>query len=249
MRLVATLVICLCLLSLAAPLVEQRTSYVGGSQANDVLNGVCAPLTFIFARGTTEISNLGSVIGPGVCSALSRGLGGNVALQGVNYAASIEGNFNGGAEGGRVMPQLIQRAQSQCPRTIIALGGCSQGASCVHSALNSRSVNTADIAAVVLFGDPGKFRNSSCQPKSASVREMVSRFHRSRADIRPQEMAYRAPDQCPEAGSRNTAQSAMVFARLTVLPSRQGTCLTAAMPLMRRSSSLERRADRRLRGL
>ena len=60
------------------------------STANDVTDKApCTPLTVIFARGTGEPGNIGSVAGPPMLSALKSKLGaGNVAFQGVPYAAS-----------------------------------------------------------------------------------------------------------------------------------------------------------------
>ena len=64
----------------------------GGSSntANDVTNKApCAPLTVIFARGTGENGNIGSVAGPPLLKALQSKLSAkNVAFQGVPYPAS-----------------------------------------------------------------------------------------------------------------------------------------------------------------
>ena len=48
----------------------------GASTRNDLINGVCKKVTVIFARGTTEPGNLGTVVGPPLvrcepCPALS----------------------------------------------------------------------------------------------------------------------------------------------------------------------------------
>jgi hypothetical protein len=51
-------------------------------------NTGCKELTFIFARGTTEIGNMGTVVGPKVGSELDSLTGGKVAIQGVDYPAS-----------------------------------------------------------------------------------------------------------------------------------------------------------------
>lgn len=78
----------------ASPL-PQTGGTAASSTANDVTNDVaCRELTVIFARGTSEPGNIGSVVGPPLLSALQSKLGANnVAFQGVPYAASAEVNF------------------------------------------------------------------------------------------------------------------------------------------------------------
>ena len=57
----------------------------------------CAPMTVIFARGTTEPGNVGLVTGPPFFDALAATLGENaINVQGVDYPASIEGFLEGG---------------------------------------------------------------------------------------------------------------------------------------------------------
>lgn len=62
---------------------------------------MCAPVSFIFARGSTESGNMGSTVGPALAKALISSLGeSGVAIQGVDYEASIESNISMGKEGG-----------------------------------------------------------------------------------------------------------------------------------------------------
>ena len=63
----------------------------GSNTANDVTNKAsCKAITVIFARGTGESGNIGSVIGPPLLKALQSKVGaGKVAYQGVPYAASV----------------------------------------------------------------------------------------------------------------------------------------------------------------
>lgn len=57
---------------------------------NDIVDGICKPITLIFARGTTEDANLGNLVGPPFISALNATFGAeNVAVQGVNDYAAI----------------------------------------------------------------------------------------------------------------------------------------------------------------
>ncbi|KAA6407502.1 MAG: carbohydrate esterase family 5 [Lasallia pustulata] len=119
--------------------------------------GECAPITVIFARGTVEPGNVGDLAGPPFFNALDVLYGdSNVAVQGVDYPATVAGYLEGGDPGGAAtLAALTNQAASQCPDTQIVLSGYSQGAQVVHlgvkqiSALVSSRVN-----AVVFFGDP-----------------------------------------------------------------------------------------------
>ena len=143
-------------LAFASPVVKRGTTgYTSGSTASDVQNGVCAPLTVIFARGTGESGNIGTVIGPSLFKQLSSMLNKNVALQGVNYAADIAGDADGGAEGAPDMTSLAEQALKQCPTTKLALAGYSQGGLVVHYSLNKEGLPSSDVSAIVYFGDPG----------------------------------------------------------------------------------------------
>lgn len=51
---------------------------------------MCADVTLIFARGSTEIGNMGESVGPALAKELIKTLGADkVAIQGVDYTASI----------------------------------------------------------------------------------------------------------------------------------------------------------------
>ncbi|KAE8334013.1 cutinase-domain-containing protein [Aspergillus sergii] len=117
-------------------------------------NAGCQELTFIFARGTSEMGNMGSVVGPPVANQLASLTGNKVTVQGVDYPADAAGNANMGASGGPKMAELIQQAKKQCPNTKVVLGGYSQGAMVVHNAASK--VGADAISGAVLFGDPFK---------------------------------------------------------------------------------------------
>lgn len=70
----------------------KRQSIGGGSNtANGVTdNESCQPLTFIFARGTSEMGNMGSIVGPEVATQLKSLTDDKVVVQGVDYPASAE---------------------------------------------------------------------------------------------------------------------------------------------------------------
>ena len=92
---------------------------------NDLVDGVCDAVTIIFARGTLELGNVGSLAGPPFFNALADLIGTQyVAVQGVDYAASIAGYLEGGdPAGAATMASLIDQAVSQCPSTQIVLSG------------------------------------------------------------------------------------------------------------------------------
>lgn len=79
------------------------SSYTAGDSATDVSSDTgCREMTFIFARGTTEPGTLGFIVGPQLAKDLHTSLGSNkVSIQGVDYPASIEGNAELGAAGGK----------------------------------------------------------------------------------------------------------------------------------------------------
>ena len=114
--------------------------------------GECKPVTVIFARGTVELGNVGSITGPPFFNALDVLLGPqNVAVQGVDYPATILGYLEGGDKGGaQTLADLTEQAASQCPNTQIVLSGYSQGSQVVHLGEAEISAETAArIAAVV----------------------------------------------------------------------------------------------------
>ncbi|EDN96954.1 hypothetical protein SS1G_01882 [Sclerotinia sclerotiorum 1980 UF-70] len=71
---------------------------------NDVLdsNGSCATMTVLFARGTGEVGNVGLLTGPPFFTALAAYMNqtGSMAIQGVDYAASVSGFLSGGDPAG-----------------------------------------------------------------------------------------------------------------------------------------------------
>lgn len=92
---------------------------------NDLVDGGCKPVTIIFARGTLELGNVGSLAGPPFFNALCDIVGeDNIAVQGVDYGATIAGYLEGGdPAGAATMASLAEQAVSQCPDTKIVLSG------------------------------------------------------------------------------------------------------------------------------
>lgn len=131
-------------------------------------------MTVIFARGTGETGNVGTVTGPPFFRALRSKLGnGRVTVQGVDYPANsavslpclhsedignshiYQGNANQGGDGGKTMAALVTQALTQCPNTKIVVSGYSQGAMVVHNAFRN-GLSASRVSGAVLFGDPLK---------------------------------------------------------------------------------------------
>lgn len=107
----------------AAPI---RLRDLSSDTENDLTDGsACKAVTIIFARGTLEGGNVGSLAGPPWFEAVANDIGAeNLAVQGVDYPASIVGFLEGGdADGSTLMANLSQQAQTQCPDTKLVLGG------------------------------------------------------------------------------------------------------------------------------
>jgi cutinase len=130
-----------------------------GSITENGLDDACKNVTLIFARGTTELGNMGSVVGPSLSSDLKTALSNNVAVQGVDYAADVAGiaeevSPTGGA-GTKSMVADVTKALTKCPDTQIVLSGYSQGAMLVHNTMHTlSSTQAASVKAAVTFGDP-----------------------------------------------------------------------------------------------
>ncbi|KAF2463523.1 cutinase precursor, partial [Lindgomyces ingoldianus] len=130
---------------------------LGDSTQNDLKNGECKAMTVIFARGTTEAGNMGTLAGPPFVQAIGQMMGeNNVAVQGVDYPADIPGFLAGGDAGGsKMMAQLVGQAKQACPTTKLVMAGYSQGGQLVHNAATMLSADDAKfVSSAVIFGDP-----------------------------------------------------------------------------------------------
>jgi hypothetical protein len=104
---------------------QAETTNKFSTTENGLSAGDCKAMTVIFARGTTETGNVGTLAGPPFFNALEVSVGaGNVAVQGVDYPADIPGFLAGGDAGGsKTMASLVQQAMTQCPSTKIVMAG------------------------------------------------------------------------------------------------------------------------------
>lgn len=109
------------------PISQATRRQLGTSDTeNDLVDGsACKAVTVIFARGTSESGNVGSLAGPPFFAALATDIGAdNLAVQGVDYAADIVGFLEGGdPTGSALMAQLVAQAQTQCPDTKVVMSG------------------------------------------------------------------------------------------------------------------------------
>ncbi|KAF8448374.1 cutinase-domain-containing protein [Terfezia claveryi] len=135
------------------PVVSKRADTI----RNDLEQGKCAPNIIIFARGTSEIGNMGSGVGVPLQNAVDAVLPGRVIYQGVNnYPAIVAGYLNGGSDiGAKNMAGQVNRAAIQCPGSRVFLSGYSQGAQVTHKAAALIPASQRRIVAgIVVFGDP-----------------------------------------------------------------------------------------------
>ncbi|GAB7365922.1 hypothetical protein MBLNU230_g7250t1 [Neophaeotheca triangularis] len=151
--------------ALAAPSTVERRQF-GSSSSNELTRGSCRDVTYIFARGSTELGNMGATIGPQSCSRAKSELGSsNVACQGVGgaYTASLTPNAlsDGTTRAAiREATSLFEQAANDCPETTIIAGGYSQGAALMAATISDLDDSIKDrIAGVALFGYTKNLQN------------------------------------------------------------------------------------------
>ncbi|KFZ02780.1 hypothetical protein V502_11496 [Pseudogymnoascus sp. VKM F-4520 (FW-2644)] len=139
----------------ALPAIMARQS----ATSDELKNGACKDVTFIFARGSTESGNMGSIVGPQVCTALKTLLGSaKVACQGVGspYEATLADNFlskNTSPAAIGAATTIFNLAHTKCPNTKVVAGGYSQGTAVVDNSIQGLDTAVvAQIKGVVLFG-------------------------------------------------------------------------------------------------
>lgn len=89
------------------------------------VEAACADVTVFFARGTTEVATLGTIVGPPFKAALGTALAGkSVDFIGVDYPADVAGYLAGGSPiGAANMADGVTQAASRCPDTKIVISG------------------------------------------------------------------------------------------------------------------------------
>ncbi|ORY55273.1 cutinase-domain-containing protein [Pseudomassariella vexata] len=143
--------------ALANPLgARQAAQDFTGNTQNGLMQGACKSAIVIFARGTTEGGNVGTLAGPPTFQAIAQKIGPqNLAVQGVEYPADVPGFLDGGDKAGsKTMADLVTKAISTCPKSNIVMAGYSQGCQLVHNAAKALPAATTGKTAALCFGDP-----------------------------------------------------------------------------------------------
>jgi len=127
--------------------------------STELEDGPCKEVFFIFARGTLESGNMGTIVGPQVCSDLKSDLGDSVVgCQGVGspYDALLADNFlpqNTSPTAIGAATTLFDLANSKCPNSKIVAGGYSQGSAVMDGSIQALPTAIKNqISGVVLFG-------------------------------------------------------------------------------------------------
>lgn len=104
------------------PVEKRQTTNPGAYVFQELVEGKCAAVTIIFARGTNSDGNVGT-LGPYLFNETAKILGAsNIVRQGVDYSATIIGYLQGGApDGGPEMARLTRLARTQCPKTQVRI--------------------------------------------------------------------------------------------------------------------------------
>ncbi|KAE8353093.1 putative cutinase 1 [Aspergillus coremiiformis] len=154
------LISALATLAVATPMTELDTrSLVARQSSADDLDQGCKDTILIFARGSTELGNMGTVIGPPLCSALKKNLGEDkVACQGVGdmyHGGLVENALPQNTDPGSISTakSLFEKASTKCPQSKIVAGGYSQGSAVIDNAVQELTGQSRNmVKGVVFFG-------------------------------------------------------------------------------------------------
>ncbi|KAI7286184.1 hypothetical protein KC345_g1320 [Hortaea werneckii] len=113
----------------AAPVTELIERQIGavGTTANELSIGSCRDIIFIFARGSTEIGNLGGSVGPPTCNGLKRDQGAAVMVASIRRLSStiqnqlagvvLYGNTRNAQENGNIPNFPNDKVETICALT------------------------------------------------------------------------------------------------------------------------------------
>ncbi|KAH7120312.1 cutinase 3 [Dactylonectria estremocensis] len=161
--------------------IEAR-QFGGSSTRNDLTDGSsasCAGVIFIYARGSTETGNLGT-LGPRIASKLEAEYGSDgVWIQGVGgaYRATIGDNALPRGTSTAAIAEMIglfEEANTKCPDATLIAGGYSQGAALAAASITDVDSSIRDkIAGTVLFGYTKNLQNGGEIPSYPADRTKV----------------------------------------------------------------------------
>ncbi|GJN72432.1 cutinase [Purpureocillium lilacinum] len=138
--------------------------------------GTCPGVIFIYARGSTESGNMGT-LGPSVADGLERQFGSNgVWVQGVGgpYTASLGDNFLPDGTSRAAIAEMIRLfnlANTKCPNAKVVAGGYSQGAALTAASIRDLNAGVrGKVVGTVLFGYTKNLQNRGQIPNYPSDR-------------------------------------------------------------------------------
>lgn len=128
----------------------------------------CGKVVFVWARGSTEVGNMGTIIGQPLGDELRKRYNKDLQIEGIDYAALLSTNFL--PEGTdkvswMMMKTTLENVNKRCPQAKIVAGGYSQGAALIHRGIEGLSSAVKDqIVGVVTFGDTQKTKDNGQIP-------------------------------------------------------------------------------------
>ncbi|CAH0044910.1 unnamed protein product [Clonostachys solani] len=141
--------------------------------ANDLVDGLgfyCPHAILIFARGSTEQGNLGTLVGPYLAQGLSAQVQ-SLWIQGIggDYTAEIDDNFLPDGTSPEAIVEaykMFNLAHEKCPGSLVLIGGYSQGAALLAATIPTL-VGPArqQIKGAVLFGYTQNKKNDGRIPE------------------------------------------------------------------------------------
>ncbi|KAI9689144.1 MAG: hypothetical protein M1822_000882 [Bathelium mastoideum] len=173
-------------LATAAPLKADKRQAVG-TVANDLLDDItCRDYYLIIARASTEADNIGTTVGPALCSGLQSDLGvSKIGCQGIGdaqgYTAALTDNiptYDGGiltspsAVTGAI--GIFDLANTKCPDSKIVATGYSQGTAVLYNSIEKLSSTVQNqIVGVTLYGYTANSPNNGEIPKFPAAKTKV----------------------------------------------------------------------------
>ncbi|KAJ4395183.1 hypothetical protein N0V91_011026 [Didymella pomorum] len=160
----------------AAIELQARQLGLSSSELESGSSSACPKAILIFARGSTETGNLGTLGVPLGNALESRYGAANVWVQGVGgpYGATLGDNFlprGSSAAAIREGVRLLNLANTKCPNSKVVTGGYSQGSALMAAALTDATATVRNqVVGTVLFGYTQNQQNRGGIPNYPSDR-------------------------------------------------------------------------------